>query len=366
MAIARETVRLGLAARGQAKIAVRRPLRAAVVVATGSEREAIERLSEIVREELNVKELRFVSEADELGEIELKPNYRTLGPRFGKHMPIVAAAVAGLDAAHAAATVRDGGHVAISVDGKDHELTADDLQVSMKPLEGYQVEREGSHAVALELEIDQELLVEGWAREIVRAIQRARQDAGLEVTDRILLTLDGDASLLDAARTHETYIAGETLAVPSATSRWTGRWRRSTSMGASCASEWRWRPRRSAGSSSATSLRFGYAPITVFAGWPLRNRISVGIDITLNWIAVFWFSSMLSLTTFSSSARSCAISSTTGATMRHGPHHGAQKSTSTGTSDSMTSAWKLLSVTSETVPAMRAPWGVCARVLQKV
>jgi isoleucyl-tRNA synthetase len=213
MAVARETVRLGLAARGQAKLAVRRPLRAAVVVATGSEREAIERLSGIVRDELNVRELRFVSEADELGQVELKPNYRTLGPRFGKNMPLVAAAIAGLDPTQAAGRLRAGDIVAISVNGQDHELSAEDLQVSMKPLEGYQVEREGSHAVALELEIDEELRVEGWAREIVRAVQLARQDAGLEVTDRIVLTLDGDASLVDAARTHEPYIAGETLAV---------------------------------------------------------------------------------------------------------------------------------------------------------
>jgi isoleucyl-tRNA synthetase len=213
MAIARETVRLGLAARGQAKLAVRRPLRAAVVVATGSEREAIERMASIVREELNVRELRFVSEADELGEVELKPNYRTLGPRFGKNMPLMAAAVAGLDAAHAAATLRDGGLVAVSINGQDHELSAEDLQVTMKPLEGYQVEREGSHAVALELEIDEDLRVEGWAREIVRVVQRARQDAGLEVTDRILLAIDGDDALVAAARSHERYIAGETLAV---------------------------------------------------------------------------------------------------------------------------------------------------------
>jgi isoleucyl-tRNA synthetase len=213
MAVARETVRLGLAARAQAKLAVRRPLRAAVVVATGAEREAIERMSAIVREELNVRELRFVSEADELGEVELKPNYRALGPRFGKYMPLVAAAVAGLDADQAAATLRGGGHVAISVNGADHELTADELQVSMKPLEGYQVEREGSHAVALELEIDEELRIEGWAREIVRAIQRARQDAGLEVTDRIVLTVDGDEALIAAARAHQDYIAGETLAL---------------------------------------------------------------------------------------------------------------------------------------------------------
>jgi isoleucyl-tRNA synthetase len=213
MAIARETVRLGLAARGQAKLKVRQPLRAAVVVATGEERAAIERMSDIVREELNVKELRFVSEADELAEVELKPDYRRLGPRFGKHMPLVAAAVAGLNAAHAMATLRDGGHVAISVDGKDHELTAEDLQTAMKPLQGYQVEREGSHAVALELEIDDDLRVEGRAREIVRAVQLARQEAGLEVTDRIALTLDGDEELIAAARAHEGYIAGETLAV---------------------------------------------------------------------------------------------------------------------------------------------------------
>jgi isoleucyl-tRNA synthetase len=213
MAVARETVRLGLAARGQAKLKVRQPLRAAVVVATGFEREAISELADVVREELNVRELRFVSEADELGEIEVKPNYRSLGPRFGKHMPLAAAAVAALDPGAVAASLREGRTVVISVAGQDYELTGEDLLISMKPLEGYQVEREGSHAVALELEIDVELRIDGWAREIVRAVQNARQAAGLEVTDRIVLTLDGDDDLLGAARAHEPYIAGETLAV---------------------------------------------------------------------------------------------------------------------------------------------------------
>ena len=132
-----------------------------------------------MRDELNVRELRFVSEADELGEVEVKPNYRTLGPRFGKQMPMVAAAVAGLDAARAAAALRDGKTVKIDVGGNEHALGADDLLVSMKPLEGYQVEREGSHAVALELEIDESLRIEGWAREIVHAIQSARRDGRL-------------------------------------------------------------------------------------------------------------------------------------------------------------------------------------------
>ena len=84
MATVRETVRLGLAARGQAKLKVRQPLRAAVVVAAGSERAAIERLADVALDELNVKELRYVSQADELGSYEVKPNYRALGPRFGK------------------------------------------------------------------------------------------------------------------------------------------------------------------------------------------------------------------------------------------------------------------------------------------
>jgi isoleucyl-tRNA synthetase len=213
MATARETVRLGLAARGQAKMKVRQPLRAAVVVATGAERIAIERLGEIVREELNVRELRFVSEADELGEVEVKPNYRTLGPRFGKHMPQVAAAVAALDPARAAAAARNGATIGISLAGSEHELSGEDLLVSMKPLAGYQVEREGSHAVALDLNLDEQLRVEGWAREIVRAVQMARQGAGLEISDRIVLTLDGDPRLLAGARAHEPYIVGETLAV---------------------------------------------------------------------------------------------------------------------------------------------------------
>jgi isoleucyl-tRNA synthetase len=121
--------------------------------------------------------------------------------------------VAALDPAGVAAALRDGRTVAIDVGGTEHPLTADDLLLSMRPLEGYQLEREGSHAVALETGIDEELRVEGWAREIVHTVQAVRRDAGLDVSDRIVLTLDGDTQLLDAARAHQDYIAGETLAV---------------------------------------------------------------------------------------------------------------------------------------------------------
>jgi isoleucyl-tRNA synthetase len=210
--VARETVGLGLSARAQSKLKVRQPLRAAVVVAADRERRALDRLADVVRDELNVKEIRYVAQADELGSYEIKPNYRSLGPRFGKAMPQVAAAVASLDPAHVAAAVRNGTHVGISIDGHDHELGPEDLSLVMKPLEGYQLEREGSHAVALELELDDELRREALAREIVHAVQNARKSAGLEVEDRIELRLGGDDELLSAAREYEDYLKGEVLA----------------------------------------------------------------------------------------------------------------------------------------------------------
>lgn len=212
MGIAREAVTLGLAARGQSKIKLRQPLHAAVIVATGRERAALERLADVVREELNVKELRFAAAADELGRVEVKPNYRALGPRFGKSMPLVAAAVAGLDPAGVSAALREDRTVGISIEGRDHQLTAEDLITAMQPLEGYQLEREGSHAVALELTLDDALRREGIAREIVHAIQSARKQAGLDISDRISLRLTGSAALETAVREHTGYIADEVLA----------------------------------------------------------------------------------------------------------------------------------------------------------
>jgi isoleucyl-tRNA synthetase len=212
MAVVRETVELGRSARATAKAKLRQPLGAAIIVADGQEREAISQLSSVVEEELNVKELRFVGSADELGSYAIKPNYRSLGPRFGKAMPQVAAAVAAMDPAAVAEALREGRHVGISIEADEHQLTPEDLLMSLQPLEGYQVERQGSHAVALELEIDDELRREGLAREIVHAVQSARKNAGLDVSDRIDLALGGDDALLEAAREHERYIAREVLA----------------------------------------------------------------------------------------------------------------------------------------------------------
>ena len=212
MEAVRLTVELGRAARAQAKAKVRQPLRRAVIVANDAERAAIEARAALVTAELNVKELDFVSDTSELVSYSAKPNYRALGPRFGKKMPQVAAAVESLDAAHVAAVLAEGGEIGISIEGTDHTLGPDDVTLALQPLEGYEVEAEAGHAVALQLELDDELRREGLAREIVHAVQIARKDAGLEITDRIDLSLSGDADLLAAAQAHQDYLANEVLA----------------------------------------------------------------------------------------------------------------------------------------------------------
>ena len=212
MEAVRRTVELGRAARAQAKAKVRQPLRRAVIVANDAERAAIEARAGLVTAELNVKELDFVTDEAELVSYAVKPNYRALGPRFGKRMPQVAAAVESLDPVHVASVLGEGGEVGINVDGDEHSLGADELNMALQPLEGYEVEAEAGHAVALQLELDEELVREGLAREIVHSVQNARKAAGLEVTDRIALVLGGDVELLEAARENEQYVAGEVLA----------------------------------------------------------------------------------------------------------------------------------------------------------
>ncbi len=208
----RLTVELGRAARAQAKAKVRQPLRRAVIVANDAEREAISARADLVTAELNVKELDFVSEEADLVSYAVKPNYRSLGPRFGKRMPQVAAAVEALDPVHVAKVMADGGEIGINVDGDEHTIGTEEITLALQPLEGYEVEAEAGHAVALQLELDDELIREGLAREIVHAVQNARKAAGLDISDRISLGLGGDDELLSAAREHEDYVAGEVLA----------------------------------------------------------------------------------------------------------------------------------------------------------
>ena len=212
MASSREAVTVGRGARAEAKLKVRQPLAEAVVACAPATAQEVGSLVDLVAEELNVRRVRFVTDPGELVDVTLKPNYRRLGPRFGKRMPQVASAVAALEPAATARAIDAGETVTIEVDGAAERLEADDLLREARPTAGYAVGQDARLAVGLATEITPELRLEGLAREIVHAVQSARRSAGLRVEERIVLHLDGSGLIREAAEGHRPEIAAETLA----------------------------------------------------------------------------------------------------------------------------------------------------------
>ncbi len=206
----RALVSLGRAAREDVKIRVRQPLRGVRAVLPGG-RTLSEDMLEVVRDELNVKDVGFLSSVDGIATLTARPNYRSLGGRFGKQTNDAANAIRALDEA-ALATWQTGQGLSINVDGHDVALEPEDLEVVQEAAGNLIVKGEGAYTVALDPELDDELRAEGVARELVNRIQRLRKDAGLEITDRIELAISGPDSIRDAAVAHETFIGGETLA----------------------------------------------------------------------------------------------------------------------------------------------------------
>jgi len=202
---------LGRAARERVKIRVRQPLRTLFAVLPGNQ-QLPEELLEIVRDELNVKEVRFLDAAEELVTLRANPNFKTLGPRFGKAVQQAAAAIRALSP-EAVAAFRRGEAVTIEVAGETVRLEPEHLSVIEEARGELVVESDQGMTVALDAAIDDELRLEGVARELVSRVQRLRKDAGLAVSDRIRLGILGPPEVQLAARTHQAYIRGEVLAV---------------------------------------------------------------------------------------------------------------------------------------------------------
>lgn len=213
MGSARRVVNLGRAARNAAQLKTRQPLAVALVAAGAAEQAAVQSLADLVSEELNVKKIEFVASAADLVSYTVKPNYRTMGPHFGKMMPEAAAAVAALPAAAVARHLASGEPVAINVGGKDHELTPNDLLVETSEREGFAIEQEAELTVALSTEISPALAREGLARELVHHVQNTRKAAGLQIEDRIHLRLEGPAEVVEMATAEQDTLLKETLAV---------------------------------------------------------------------------------------------------------------------------------------------------------
>jgi isoleucyl-tRNA synthetase len=213
MELARRLVTLGRAARTEAGIRVRQPLARALMVVPGAHIEAVEALSPIVAEELNVKEIEVVKGIDELVSYSVKPNFKALGPRFGPRVKDVARALAEADAHDIVAALDGKGTARVRVGVEEVSLEAEELDVRVEGRTGFSLAQDGPYGVALDLEITAELRAEGLAREVVRAIQDLRKASGLAVEDRIQLWLDprgGRAA--SAVDSYREYIAAEVLA----------------------------------------------------------------------------------------------------------------------------------------------------------
>ncbi len=211
MALVRRLVELGRAARAESGMKIRQPLSRALVAA---ERwpELDEQARTQIAEELNVLSLESLADAGAVVEVSVKPNFRTLGKRFGKRTPVVAAAITAADPARLAAAVRLG-EGQVEVEGSPVSLTIDDVIVTEVPQEGWTVASGGGESVALDLHLDDRLLVLGTARDIVRTLQQARKDSGFEVTDRITVLWQSDDERVEQAfAEHGDMIAGEVLA----------------------------------------------------------------------------------------------------------------------------------------------------------
>ena len=207
-------VSLGRFLRTQANLRVRQPLGSVVLVSAHPEvRADFEAMQDVVAEELNVKEVLVQADEEALVHLTAKANFKRLGPRLGKRMRLAAAAIQQLSAADIR-TLRDGGTVSVQLDDGDAiEIGIEDVAVHREEKEGLTVANEGDVTVALDTRLDDELIAEGWAREIVSRLQNMRKEAGLEVADRITVIYELPPEAAAAAVAFAGYIRNETLAV---------------------------------------------------------------------------------------------------------------------------------------------------------
>jgi len=211
MAAVRTLARLGRAAREEAGIKVRQPLSRLVCVVPRAQVAGVEALAGLIASELNIKQVLFAGSADDLVRVTGKANFRALGKRFGRSTPQAAAVIDALDSRALQAFER-GESVTIMVDGVDHPLHADDVVLTRSAAGALVVAGDGVYVAAVDPALTDALRREGTARELVSRIQRLRKESGLAVSDRIRLGLGGVRQVRDAAREHETWIAGEVLA----------------------------------------------------------------------------------------------------------------------------------------------------------
>ncbi len=205
-----DLVSLGRAARNTCQIKVRQTLGALYIPA--KYQPLVQRMEHLIKEEINVKEIKYIQEKDDFVKYEFKPNFKVMGPKYGKHMKRIAAALQEMDANHIVEILHSGKDYYLEMDGSTFKLTEEDLIISIKDKEGFVFEAGKDLYVALDTHLSPELLQEGLARELVNKIQFTRKESGLEIMDRIKVFYHGDDEIDDVFLKFADYIQNETLA----------------------------------------------------------------------------------------------------------------------------------------------------------
>ena len=202
---------LVLSLRKKEMIKVRQPLQKIMIpILDESQRAEIEAVSDLIKAEVNVKEIVLLDDASGILVKQIKPNFKTLGPRFGKDMGLIAKEIQGFSSEQINKFERDG-TISIIIAEKSINLSLEEVEISSQDIEGWLVANSNGITVALDISISEELRQEGIARELVNRIQNIRKDSGFEVTDKIKVQLKRNGDLEEAILKNETYIKSETL-----------------------------------------------------------------------------------------------------------------------------------------------------------
>ena len=206
-------VSLVRAMRMKANLKVRQPLKKLIIpVSSDQEKNLIAQMQDVILEEINVKDIEYVTEDSGVVKRKAKPNFKTLGPRFGKTVQVVAARIRSMTAAEVSRLLSEGS-LSFSADGSEYVVSVEDVEILHEDVKGWLVESDGPVTVALDTELTQDLVDEGFAREFVNRVQNRRKDSGLEVTDRIRLYVRASQKLARALEKQASYVKQETLAV---------------------------------------------------------------------------------------------------------------------------------------------------------
>jgi len=217
MALAQKIVYLARAMRAKSNIRVRQPLKRIIVpVSSNHVRETISQVESVILDEINVKSIMYVDDDSEFISKGAKPNFKSIGPKFGKDVKVVAELIKSMNSKDIRA-LEKAGSIDLHVDSKAFHVVREDVEIFSQELSGLLVESDGGLTVALDTELDEGLKREGIAREFVNRIQNLRKDAGFEVTDRISVNVDCPAEFTDAVEKLSDYIKSETLAVDLST-----------------------------------------------------------------------------------------------------------------------------------------------------